>query len=124
MGARGRRGHVLLRRRDGARWLQRQDDFGPGGGTFLLALVVYRPGGARCRVRRGDVGLAAGGPPFFALPAWGSAPRAMLGHLRNPPLAATYAVGFCVLFTLIATFTYVNFYLAAPPFRLAPPRWG
>jgi len=27
-------------------------------------------------------------------------------------------VGFCVLFTQIAAFTYINFYLAAPPFRL------
>jgi predicted MFS family arabinose efflux permease len=53
-----------------------------------------------------------------------SAPHAMLGHLRNPPLAATYAVGFCVLFTLIATFTYVNFYLAAPPFRLGTTALG
>ncbi len=53
-----------------------------------------------------------------------SAARAMLAHLRNPPLAATYAVGFCVLFTLIATFTYVNFYLAAPPFRLGTTALG
>jgi predicted MFS family arabinose efflux permease len=53
-----------------------------------------------------------------------SAARAMLGHLRNPPLAATYAVGFCVLFTLIATFTYVNFYLSAPPFRLGTTALG
>ena len=53
-----------------------------------------------------------------------SAPRAMLRHLRNPPLLATYAVGFCVLFTLIATFTYVNFYLAAPPFRLGTTGLG
>jgi YNFM family putative membrane transporter len=47
-----------------------------------------------------------------------STARAMLRHLRNPQLAATYAVGFCVLFTLVATFTYVNFYLSAPPFGL------
>jgi predicted MFS family arabinose efflux permease len=50
--------------------------------------------------------------------------RAMLAHLRNPPLVATYAVGFCVLFTLISTFTYVNFYLAAPPFRLGTATLG
>lgn len=43
---------------------------------------------------------------------------ALAGHLRNPRLAATYAVGFCVLFTLLGTFTYITFYLAAPPFRL------
>jgi predicted MFS family arabinose efflux permease len=48
----------------------------------------------------------------------GSTARAMLGHLRNPRLASTYAVGFGVLFTLVAAFNYVNFYLAAPPFRL------
>ncbi len=53
-----------------------------------------------------------------------SVARAMLGHLRNRPLAATYAVGFCVLFTLIATFTYVSFYLAAPPFRLGTTALG
>ncbi len=44
--------------------------------------------------------------------------RPMLRHLRNPRLLAAYAVAFCVLFTLLATFTYINFYLAAPPFSL------
>ncbi len=39
-------------------------------------------------------------------------------HLRNPPLLAAYAVGFNVLFCNVSTFTYVNFYLAAPPFQL------
>jgi YNFM family putative membrane transporter len=49
---------------------------------------------------------------------------AMLRHLRNPSLAATYAVGFCVMFTLLGTFTYVNFYLAAPPFELSTAALG
>ncbi len=49
---------------------------------------------------------------------WRASLRAMAGHLRNPALLATYAVGFNVLFSLVATFTYVTFYLAAPPFRL------
>lgn len=49
---------------------------------------------------------------------------AMLRHLRNPRLAATYAVGFCVMFTLLGTFTYVNFYLAAPPFHLSTSALG
>ena len=48
----------------------------------------------------------------------------MLRHLRNPQLIATYAVGFGVLFTFIATFTYVNFYLAAPPFDLSAAALG
>jgi len=53
-----------------------------------------------------------------------STARAMSRHLRNPRLAATYAVGFCVLFTLMAAFSYVTFYLAAPPFRLSTQLLG
>jgi MFS transporter, YNFM family, putative membrane transport protein len=41
-------------------------------------------------------------------------------HFRNPRLLATFAVGFNVLFTLVAAFTYITFYLAAPPFGLSP----
>ena len=48
----------------------------------------------------------------------------MLRHLRNPRLVATYAVGFCVMFSLLGTFTYVNFYLAAPPFGLSTAALG
>jgi MFS transporter, YNFM family, putative membrane transport protein len=54
----------------------------------------------------------------------GSGAGAMLKHLRNPRLAATYAVGFCVMFSLLGTFTYVNFYLAAPPFGLSTVALG
>jgi YNFM family putative membrane transporter len=50
--------------------------------------------------------------------------RQMLGHLRNPQLLATYAIGFGVLFCFIALFTYVNFVLAAPPFNLSPTLLG
>jgi predicted MFS family arabinose efflux permease len=45
-------------------------------------------------------------------------------HLRNPRLLAAYAVGFNVLFSMVATFTYVNFYLAAPPFQLGTVALG
>ncbi len=48
----------------------------------------------------------------------------MLGHLRNPRLIATYAIGFGVLFTFMSIFTYVSFYLAAPPFNLSPTLLG
>jgi predicted MFS family arabinose efflux permease len=44
--------------------------------------------------------------------------RSMRGHLGNPQLLATFAVGFNVLFSLVGTFTYVNFYLADAPFFL------
>lgn len=39
-------------------------------------------------------------------------------HLRNAPLRATFAIGFCILFAFIGTFTYVNFVLVRPPLSL------
>jgi MFS transporter, YNFM family, putative membrane transport protein len=45
-------------------------------------------------------------------------------HLRNPRLLATFAMGFGVLFSLVGAFTYVNFYLAAPPFHLSSAELG
>jgi MFS transporter, YNFM family, putative membrane transport protein len=48
----------------------------------------------------------------------------MFAHLRNPRLLATYAVGFGVLFNFIATFTYISFHLAAPPFNRSPAFLG
>jgi predicted MFS family arabinose efflux permease len=45
--------------------------------------------------------------------------RQMLRHFRNSQLIATYAVGFGVLFNFIATFTFISFRLAAPPYNLS-----
>src|SRR6185295_14568880 len=39
--------------------------------------------------------------------------------VRNRQLAATCGVGFCVLFTQVAMFTYVTFHVAAPPYSLS-----
>ena len=39
-------------------------------------------------------------------------------HLRNRRFLAICALGFCVLFSLVGSFTYVNLYLAQPPFSL------
>ena len=51
--------------------------------------------------------------------------RASVGDLfRNPRLVATFGVGFCVLFTQVAMFTYVTFHLAAPPFNLSTSALG
>ena len=69
----------------------------------------------------GGLGIWAWLPHDSQTPA-GHAPRAantrgaLWDHMRNPALLATYAVGFCVLFTIIAAFTYINFRLSAPPF--------
>jgi predicted MFS family arabinose efflux permease len=64
------------------------------------------------------------GRRFVGARRTGSAVAPMLRHLRNPRLVATYAVGFCVMFSLLATFTYINFYLAAPPFLLSTSALG
>jgi MFS transporter, YNFM family, putative membrane transport protein len=50
--------------------------------------------------------------------------RQMLAHLRDPRLLAIYAVGFGVLFNFIATFTYVSFHLAGPPYYFSPTLLG
>jgi predicted MFS family arabinose efflux permease len=50
--------------------------------------------------------------------------QAARAHFRNKPLLATFLVGFCVLFSLVATFTYITFYLAEPPFGLRPAALG
>jgi len=49
---------------------------------------------------------------------------AIAGHLRNPKLVAAYAVGFCVLFSMTGTFTYITFHLAMPPFSLSTAALG
>ena len=51
--------------------------------------------------------------------------RGSIGHLfRNRRLIATCGVGFSVLFTQVAMFTYVTFHLAAPPYRLSTVALG
>jgi len=46
----------------------------------------------------------------------------VLMNLRNPRLLATFGIGFCMLFTLVSTFSYITFYLAAAPFHLSTAR--
>jgi MFS transporter, YNFM family, putative membrane transport protein len=48
----------------------------------------------------------------------------MLRHFKNPHLVATYAVGFGVLFNFIATYTYIGFHLAAPPYGFSNTALG
>jgi MFS transporter, YNFM family, putative membrane transport protein len=44
--------------------------------------------------------------------------------LTNPQLIATNAVGFCVLFSQVAVFTYVTFHLSAEPYALSTAALG
>jgi predicted MFS family arabinose efflux permease len=47
-----------------------------------------------------------------------------LEHLRNPRLRTGFAIGFCILFAFIGTFTFVNFVLVRPPIGLSQMSLG
>ena len=55
---------------------------------------------------------AAAGPVRSAFSVWAE-------HLRNPALRASFAIGFCILFAFIGTFTFVNFVLVREPLALS-----
>ncbi len=59
-------------------------------------------------------GAASPGSPF----------KVWAEHLRNKPLRAAFAIGFCILFAFIGTFTYVNFVLVRPPLSLGMMQVG
>src|SRR5262249_60845647 len=61
---------------------------------------------------------------FIRSAGWRASLTQMVHHLGNPHLLAIYAVGFGVLFNFIATFTYVSFHLAAPPYNFTPSLLG
>ncbi|HEY2585583.1 MAG TPA: MFS transporter [Tepidisphaeraceae bacterium] len=50
--------------------------------------------------------------------------REMGQHFGNGQLVAAFAVGFCILMVLVATFTYITYPLAARPFNLGPAALG
>jgi predicted MFS family arabinose efflux permease len=53
-----------------------------------------------------------------------SASSGWTSHLRNPRLCAAFAIGFCILFAFIGTFTYVNFVLVREPLSLGRMELG
>lgn len=50
--------------------------------------------------------------------------RSATRRVCSTPLLATFAVGFALLFTQVATFTYATFHLSAAPFRLGTTAIG
>jgi len=61
---------------------------------------------------------------FVRSGGFSAAARQMLAHIGNVRLLAIYAVGFSVLFNFVATFTYVSFHLAGPPYFFSPAMLG
>src|SRR5262249_6610120 len=45
--------------------------------------------------------------------------RGLFGHLKDPTLVGSFLIGAGVFFSVIGVFTYLPFYLTAPPFRLS-----
>ncbi len=104
--------------------------FGGFGGRFIAGIAADFVGWRTGFTILGLLTLAGGVAIVTLLPAERNF-RAVIGgigatfgtyreHLTNPRLLATCGVGFCMLFAMVATFTYVNFYLAAPPYGLSP----
>lgn len=87
-----------------------------GWRASFLALVVVTLAGASF-VRRFLPESARPAPSTGARPG----ERGALGRaLRDPRSLSTLPIGFSLLFTQLATFTYVGYHLAGPPFRLGP----
>jgi predicted MFS family arabinose efflux permease len=62
--------------------------------------------------------MPAAGPAMAAAwPGW-------LEHLRDKALLAAFAIGFCILFAFIGTFTFVNFVLVRDPIAIGPMALG
>jgi MFS family permease len=102
-------------------------------GRFLSGLIAAQFGWRWAFVLLGILNLLGGIAVCIWLPASRhfvrqtsirASVQAMGVHLRNPYLIAAYAAGFNILFSIVAGFTYVNFYLAAPPFQLGTVALG
>jgi predicted MFS family arabinose efflux permease len=94
------------------------DHLGGWRASFVV-LAILTAAAAVTAARLLPPDRAAAGPR--PAPGERARPRDILGE---PRLLATFAVGFMVLFSLTATFTYVSFHLAAPPFRLGTAALG
>lgn len=71
--------------------------------------------------------LAAMLPPerrFLPVRSWRGTLAGFAGQFRNRQVLVTCGVGFAVLFSIVAAFTYANLLLAAEPYRLGPAELG
>lgn len=97
-------------------------------GRYVSAIVSGRSSWNMAFVVLGILTLIGVVVTAFALPpstkfvrsaSLGSSGRAIGEFLRNQEVLTTYILGGITLFTNVATFTFVTFYLAAPPFSLS-----
>lgn len=96
-------------------------------GTFILFALLNLAGAAlAATVLRMTDKMPAQAPAQTA-PSSGEAMAMVAGwrsHLRDKQARAAFAIGFCILFAFIGTFTYVNFVLTRAPFAVHPMQLG
>src|SRR5262249_11503077 len=101
-------------------------------GRVISGWVAARYGWQGSFIVLGCMNVVAAGGLFAFLPvprrqrdrAVGASFAGIFRNLGNRRLLAAYAVGFNVLFSIVATFTYINFYLVGAPFHLSTVALG
>jgi len=100
-------------------------------GRFLTGLVTEYADWRLALTLLGALSLVMGALILWLLPRSPVLPTpvsvdraATAGELWRRPLLAAYAVGFCVLFSQVATFTYAGLHLSQAPFSLGSGALG
>lgn len=102
------------------------------GGRFIAGWAAHFVGWRTSFLVLAVVTLAAAAcllllPPernFRPVRSWRGTLAGFVGQFRNRQVMATCGVGFAVLFSIVAGFTYANLLLAAPPYGLGPAELG
>ncbi|MBC7801705.1 MAG: MFS transporter, partial [Gemmatimonadaceae bacterium] len=102
-------------------------------GRFVAGWATELSGWRTAFVVLAGLTLACGAVVAWALPrerafrpvrGWRGQLAGFADQFGNPQVMATCGVGFAVLFSMVGTFTYAGFYLAAAPFGLGPAQLG
>lgn len=104
------------------------------GGRFVAGIAADLAGWRIAFLVIAAITLACAGFLAVAMPreqrfrpitgGFGATVSAYAAHLRNPRLLGTCLIGFGMLFSNVAVFTFVNFHLTAPPYNLSPSALG
>lgn len=93
------------------------DHFGLAANFYFFAVLNLAGAGLVYFAIRSTMPVFPAGETLAPLAVWSK-------HLRNPPLLASFGIGFCILFAFIGTFSYVNFVLVREPLSLGRMELG